>query len=162
MSLAPCICGPHGVCAADCDRRPTPPVALTFALPIAPCVNDLWMPIRTRRSAKLVKRGPAADWQASAITSIRIARAGVAIAGPFAALIEVPETPADLDACIKPLLDACQHGGAIRNDKFCRSLRVEIDPTMPAAICRIHLTELPPPVCAPRRKRATARKEPTL
>jgi Holliday junction resolvase RusA-like endonuclease len=136
-------------------------VTLTFSLPIPPVVNKLWAPVRTKRGARFVKRAHAADWCIEAATSVRLIRGTDRLHGPFAAVIEFPETRADIDARIKPLLDACQDGGAITNDRDCRRLVVEIDPTMPAEICRIHITQLPPIVRAPRRTKGTARKETT-
>lgn len=135
------------------------PLALT--LPIPPVVNKLWVPVRTSTGARMVKRAASEAWAAEAKWTVASQRAGACIADRFAALIVVPETPADIDARIKPILDACQHGGAIANDKHCRSLRVEIDEGMESGIVRVELTPLPPSQRAPARTRATARKEPT-
>lgn len=137
----------------------TDPVAMT--LPIAPVVNKLWAPVRTARGARFVKRSVAQDWADEARWRVAAERAGRTIDGEFAATIMFPETTADIDARIKPTLDACQHGGAISNDKHCRRLLVEIDPSLPRGLMRVVLQPLPPVERAPRRTKGTARKEPT-
>lgn len=134
---------------------------INLTLPIAPVVNKGWAPVRTRSGARLVKRTAAADWAAEAKWLVLNQRAGAQIADAFAATIIVPETRADIDARIKATLDACQHGGAIVNDKHCRRLVVEIDPGLPTGLMRVELTPLPPTARAPRRNKGTARKEPT-
>ncbi len=84
---------------------------------------------------------------------------GAAIAGPFAAHIIFPQTRADLDGRIKPILDALQAGGAIANDRHCRRLLVEIDPGLTLAV--VHLTAIPPLAPAPRRIKGERAKETT-
>ena len=132
---------------------------ISLTLPIAPVVNKGWAPVRTMNGARLVKRTAAADWAAEARWLVLNQRAGTQIEGPFAASIIVPETRADIDARIKSTLDACQHGGAVINDKHCRRLLVEIDPSLPAGLMRVELTPLPPTARAPRRTKGTVRKE---
>lgn len=117
---------------------------LFLTLPIPPVVNKLWAPVATRKGAKMVKRAASEDWAAEAKQTVAIQREGATIPGRFAALIVVPETPADIDARIKPILDACQHGGAIANDKHCRSLRVEIDEGLNTGLVQVELTPLSP------------------
>lgn len=109
----------------------------------------------------MVKRDAFSEWLATASTIIRVQRGSESIAGPFSALIELPAIRGDIDNRVKPTLDACQHGGAIANDKHCRSLRVEIDDSRLTETVRVELTPLPPSAPAPRRKKGTARKEPT-
>lgn len=109
----------------------------------------------------MVKRDAFASWMAEATTAIRLQRGAATIAGPFSALIVLPDIRGDIDNRVKPTLDACQHGGAIANDKHCRSLRVEIDDTRPPCTVLVELTPLPPTARAPRRNKGTARKEPT-
>lgn len=134
-------------------------IALAIALP--PSANRSWRPAHTARGAKMVKRAAFAAWLAEAATTIRLQRGASSIDGPFAALIVLPEIRGDIDNRVKPALDACQHGGAIANDKHCRSLRVEIDDTRPPGTMLVELTPLPPLARAPRRTKGTARKEPT-
>lgn len=132
---------------------------ISLTLPIAPVVNKGWAPVRTRSGARLTKRVNAREWAAEAKWIVTAQREGAQIADVFEALIIVPETRADIDARIKATLDACQHGGAVTNDKHCRRLVVEIDPSLPAGLMRVELTPLPPLARAPRRTKGTARKE---
>ncbi len=132
---------------------------ICITLHIAPVVNKAWAPVRTAKGARLVKRSAAAEWAAEAKWMVLNQRAGQAIDGPFAATIIVPDTRADIDARIKATLDACQHGGAITNDKHCRRMLVEIDPGMCLGLMRVELTPLPPLARAPGRTKGTARKE---
>lgn len=133
--------------------------ALEIFLPLPPTGNKLWVPVRTRTGAKMVKRTASQEW---ADVAKRLVASQVAVPLPdyFSALIVLPETRADIDGRIKPILDACQAGGAIVNDRFCRSLRVEIDESREHTAL-IVLTPIPPPQRQPARSKGTAGKETT-
>jgi Holliday junction resolvase RusA-like endonuclease len=100
---------------------------LTLILPLPPSINKAWMPIRTRTGARLIKRAPSKAWADAARWEVSIQRAQRQIAVPFEAIIELPKMRGDVDNRIKQLLDACQKGGAITNDKLCDRLVVERD-----------------------------------
>jgi Holliday junction resolvase RusA-like endonuclease len=132
---------------------------LTILLPLPPTANKLWVPVRTAGGAKMVKRKSYEDWSAMAKREVAQQRAGAAISGAFHAAILLPDDgPFDLDNMVKPLLDACQRGGAISNDKLCRRLWVDADDTR-TGTALVELTPLPPAGCAPGGTKGTARME---
>jgi Holliday junction resolvase RusA-like endonuclease len=129
---------------------------IEIVLPLPPTGNKLWAPVRTRAGAKMVKRAASSDWAAEAKRLVRNA-APAPLPDYFHALIVLPETRADIDGRIKPILDACQAGGAIVNDRFCRSLHVEIDESREHTAL-IVLTPIPPPQRQPARTKGIAGK----
>lgn len=132
---------------------------ISIILPIPPTTNKLWAPVATRKGAKMVARDTYADWKAMAKREVETQRDGAAIAGAFRAAILMPEGRHDADNLIKPALDACQAGGAIKNDKHCIGGSWDVDDTRAGTVLVV-LTPIPPTASAPRRNRATARKEP--
>jgi Holliday junction resolvase RusA-like endonuclease len=100
---------------------------ITLILPLPPSINKAWVPIRTRTGAKLIKRAASKTWANSARWEVSIQREQRQIAVPFEAIIELPKMRGDVDNRVKQLLDACQAGGAITNDKLCQRLVVEHD-----------------------------------
>lgn len=100
---------------------------ITIILPLPPSINKAWVPIRTRTGARLIKRAPSRAWANAARLEVSIQRQRRQIAVVFEAIIELPKMRGDVDNRIKQLLDACQAGGAITNDKLCHRLVVERD-----------------------------------
>jgi len=100
---------------------------ITLILPLPPSINKAWVPIRTRTGAKIIKRANSKKWADAARWEVSIQREQQQIAVPFEAIIELPKMRGDIDNRIKQLLDACQKGGAITNDKLCQRLVVEHD-----------------------------------
>ena len=100
---------------------------ITLILPLPPSINKAWVPIRTRTGAKLIKRAASKTWANAARWEVSIQRAHKQISVPFEAIIELPKMRGDVDNRIKQLLDACQAGGAISNDRLCQRLVVERD-----------------------------------
>lgn len=137
--------------------------AITLVLDLPPPANKRLVPVRTRTGATLVRRTKTADWITAARWTVMNQCGGRCIPYRFAALIVLPETEADIDSRIKDILDACQAGGAVANDKGCRSLRVEIDPGRvgTALVELTPTTEIPPPARA-RRTRGNARTRNTM
>lgn len=134
---------------------------ITLVLPLPPTTNRLWVPVRTPAGAKMVKRKSYADWSAMAAREVAAQRAGAEIAAPFSAAILLPDDGAfDLDNMVKPLMDACQAGGAIANDKMMRRLVVDADDTR-AGTALIELSPLPPTGGAHGGTQGNARKGPT-
>lgn len=133
---------------------------ISIILPVPPTTNKLWAPVATRKGAKMVARDTYADWKAMAKREVEVQRDGAALDGAFRAAILMPAGRYDADNLIKPTLDACQAGGAIRNDKHCIGGSWDVDDTRAGTVL-IVLTPIPPTASAPRRNRATARKEPT-
>ncbi|WP_135470532.1 RusA family crossover junction endodeoxyribonuclease [Crenalkalicoccus roseus] len=103
--------------------------SLLLELTLPPSVNRLWAPIRTATGARLVKRAAYRQWSAAAAREVLAQRAGVRILGAFGVTIRLPESRGDGDNLIKALLDACQAGGAILDDRHCRRWLVERDPS---------------------------------
>lgn len=128
---------------------------ICIALPPPPSANDLWMPTRAGRMTLT----PAyRDWQAMAKREVAIQRAGLSIKGPFRVAIVLPEDMrGDGDNRIKPTLDACQHGGAIANDRDCVGGSWDFEPR---STVLVELTPIPPVARADRNK-GNARMEPT-
>jgi Holliday junction resolvase RusA-like endonuclease len=104
---------------------------ISIILPIPPTTN------------KMVKRTDYKNWSAEAKREVTAQREGGMIAGPFRIAILMPEGLYDADNLIKPLLDACQAGGAIVNDKLCRGGSWDIDDTRQGTVL-IELTLIPP------------------
>jgi len=98
---------------------------LILFLPLPPSVNKVWMPVRTRAGAAIIKRAASRDWAAQAKREVHAQRQGRKISTPFQAIVELPKCRGDIDNRIKQILDACQAGGAITNDKLCQRLIVE-------------------------------------
>lgn len=136
-------------------------MTITLVLPLPPTTNKLWVPVRTAGGAKMVKRKAYADWSAMAQREVAQQRAGASFDAPFHAAILLPDDgPWDLDNLVKPLLDACQAGGAIKNDKLCRRLWVDCDDTR-TGTALIELSPLPPIGRAPGWTKGSARMETT-
>lgn len=133
--------------------------AISIVLPIPPTTNELWAPVATRKGAKMVARASYADWKAQAKREVEAQREGASLAGAFRAAILMPAGRYDADNLIKPTLDACQAGGAIRNDKHCIGGSWDVDDTRAGTVL-IVLTPIPPIAGAPHRKQGLARKEP--
>ena len=143
---------PPGEAVSDAPAQTTPAASdgaggfLRVVLPLPPTVNKLWVPVATRRGARMVKRTASQDWADGAMRLV------------------ASQAPTRIDGGrIKPLLDALQAGGAIRNDKYCRSLHVEIDDSREgtALIELTALLEIPPSQRQPARKKGAAGKEQT-
>jgi Holliday junction resolvase RusA-like endonuclease len=100
---------------------------ITLILPLPPSINKGWVPVRTSTGAKLIKRANSKAWANAARWEVSIQREQRQIAAPFEAIIELPKMRGDIDNRVKQLLDACQKGGAVTNDKLCQRLVVEHD-----------------------------------
>lgn len=142
------------------EGRPFPVGLISIVLPVPPTTNELWAPVRTKRGAKMVARNTYADWKAMAKREVEAQREGAAIGGAFRAAILVPEGAYDADNLIKPTLDACQAGGAIKNDKHCIGGSWDVDDTRAGTVL-IVLTPILPIASAPHRNTGLARMEPT-
>lgn len=131
---------------------------IEVVLPLPPTTNKIWAPVRTRGGAKMVKREAYADWSAMAAREVQAQRNGASINGPFRASLLLPEGRHDGDNLIKPLLDACQHGGAISNDRHCIGGTWDMDDTR-EGVALVVLIPIPPTQRQPARKKGTAGKE---
>jgi len=129
---------------------------ISIILPMPPTTNKLWAPVRTKRGAKFVSRDSYADWKAMAKREVEDQRDGATISGKFRAAVLMPEGAYDADNLIKPALDACQAGGAIKNDKHCIGGSWDVDDTRAGTVL-IVLTPIPPLPRAPARNKGTAR-----
>lgn len=134
---------------------------ITIILPLPPTANKLWRPVRTGTAARMIATDSYREWGAIAKREVAQQRSGATIAERFHVCILLPDDgPWDLDNLVKPLLDACQHGGAISNDKLCRRLWVDCDDTR-TGTALVELTPIPPIGCAPDRNEGNARKDHT-
>jgi Holliday junction resolvase RusA-like endonuclease len=104
-------------------------------------VNRLYRAQRTRTGASIRKSTPARAWAHEAAYSVANQREGVTLPYRFRAHILVDESGFDVDAPLKELLDACQKGGAIVNDKYCRGVTLDIDETRPPGSVMIELVD---------------------
>lgn len=102
---------------------------LELILPMPPSTNRIWVPVRTATGARMVKRGAYADWKHNAAREVMAQRKGRRIDCKFRAHIVLPRTGKDSDNSTKPLLDACQAGGAIKNDALCEGGSWDFDDT---------------------------------
>jgi Holliday junction resolvase RusA-like endonuclease len=132
---------------------------IVIVLSLPPSTNKLWAPVRTKTGARIVSRTVYADWKAQAKREVEAQREGKCIGGCFRASILIPEGAYDADNIIKPTLDACQAGRAIKNDKYCMGGTWDVDDTR-AGTVRIELIPIPPIAPAPRRTKGIARQEP--
>lgn len=131
---------------------------ISIVLPVPPTTNKLWAPVRTRNGARFVSRASYADWKVAAKREVEAQRDGDSIAGKFRAAILAPEGAYDADNLIKPALDACQAGGAIKNDKHCIGGTWDVDDTRTGTVLVV-LTPIPPQPHAPARTKGIARTE---
>lgn len=104
---------------------------IRLTLPFPPSTNKIWRPGKgTTKSGQeyigLFKRQPYRDWRAVAQRAVGEQRAGKHLSDRFGIEITVCVNRLDPDTCIKPVLDACQHGGAIRNDRRLRRLVLQV------------------------------------
>lgn len=120
------------VAKMETDASPTSgEPTLRLLLPMPPGVNNLYMPVRSGKyKAKFIKSDAARRWASQARYSVEEQRAGVQLPKRFRVSIFIAESNFDSDAPIKELLDACQHGGAITNDKHCRGGTWDVDDTL--------------------------------
>jgi Holliday junction resolvase RusA-like endonuclease len=126
---------------------PTGVIHLTLALP--PSTNKIWRPgTATTKDGKsyaaLFKRKPYKEWRAIAEAAVGRQRGGQHIERHFGMRITLGKTRTDPDACIKPVLDACQHGGAIGNDKYLRLFQLDVQDGHPSDTVAVSLWPVVP------------------
>lgn len=107
-----------------------------------PGVNKLYIPVRTKTGAEIRKSKICREWADYAINQIKYQRSGLTIPYRFKVALWLPEARTDSDAAIKETLDACQHGGAIVNDAYCRGGTWEVDETRQNKSMLVELYEL--------------------
>lgn len=133
-------------------------IPIEIRLPLPPTTNQLWAPVRVGGGARLVKRKIYKDWSAMASREVTAQRGGLTITGAFRVSLLLPTGRHDGDNLIKPILDACQHGGAIANDRDCIGGTWDMDDTR-EGLALIVLTPIPPPRCQPARTKGNAGKD---
>lgn len=117
---------------------------IRLALPFPPSTNKIWRPgVGTTKDGQeyigLFKRQPYRDWRAVAQRAVGEQRAGKHLHDRFGIEITVGVNRLDPDTCIKPVLDACQHGGAVRNDRFLRRLVLDVRAATPDNLVWVRL-----------------------
>jgi Holliday junction resolvase RusA-like endonuclease len=106
-------------------------------------MNELYRPTRTATGAAIRKSEKATAWASRAKYDVQIQRQGMALPGRFRAHILIARgSKHDSDAPIKEVLDACQHGGAIVNDRLCEGGTWDYDDTLAGHIVRVELVSL--------------------
>jgi len=131
---------------------------IEIRLPLPPTTNQLWAPVIVRGGARLVKRKAYKDWASMAAREVTAQRGGRSIGGAFRVSMLLPPGRQDGDNLIKPILDACQHGGAIANDRNCIGGTWDMDDTREGLVLVV-LTPIPPPQCQPASNTGNAGKE---
>ena len=131
---------------------------MEIILAIPPSTNKIWAPVRTRFGARMVKRAVYADWSAQAAREVQSQRSGT-ITGAFRVSILLPEGRHDGDNLIKPLIDACQAGGAISNDRNCIGGTWDVDDTREGTALVLLIPI--PPLARDQRNKGTTRMETT-
>lgn len=127
-------------------------IHLKFDLPMPPGINKRWRPTIVRNpktgktEARMVRSTVAREWDAYAIQQVKFQRSGQWIPYRFEVWLWLPEAPTDSDAPIKETIDACQHGGAITDDKHCRAGHWLVDHGRPPRSMLVELKELPDPI----------------
>lgn len=112
---------------------------------------------RTVSRGRLITSTKARDWKTEAQWQVNMQRNFVTMPYRFACLIVLPDNRRfDIDAGIKLLLDACQDGQAVTNDRYCRDLRVVYDETREDDSVLVELTALPD--LPPTRKKRVAKR----
>ncbi len=124
-----------------------PPLSIVLSLP--PSTNRIWRQMRGR----MVKSDEYRKWKDAAALSIAQQLGGDGPMLHFAALIIMPPTRRDPDNSIKPLLDACQAGGAIEDDKHLRRLVLTVDDARDPETALIQLSRAEAPAPKPKAKR---------
>lgn len=119
--------------------QPEPNIILVLDMP--PGVNKLYKAVRTKRAARFVKSNIADEWANYAKYQIELQRQGRCMPLRFTATITLPKTLFDTDAPIKQIFDACQHGGAVKNDRFLRGFTVWVDDNRPGVSVLIELQD---------------------
>ncbi len=109
-----------------CTATEPEPTTISIVLATPPGVNRSYAPARFGKGIR--KTTVANDWGAYAKWNVAVQRQNAHIPYHFSCLIVLPTSSGlDIDAGLKQLLDCCEKGGAVHNDKDCKSLRVEYD-----------------------------------
>jgi Holliday junction resolvase RusA-like endonuclease len=108
---------------------------IVLRIPMPPSANRIWR----RAGAIMHKSTEYRAWKDSAAASIEAQRAGRTLDW-FSIGIDLPHSRRDPDNSIKPLLDACQAGGAIRNDSRLRGMTVDVQDE-PGEVVTVRLYE---------------------
>jgi len=138
------------------------PPHIVIVLPLPGSINKQWQPVVRGGKPTLIKRKPAAAWMEAAQWDVLRQRGGDSCPAGFAMRLVVPAARTDLDAQLKAVIDACERGGAVTNDKHLRRLLVERDESREPGTCLIELWALPGQLGASERvgRKPTTRKAP--
>lgn len=98
-------------------------------LPVPPSTNNLYLNIRRGRTKSKAYR----EWIEAADGCFLLQRRGLngkPIAGPYRAQIKLPKIRGDCDGRIKAVLDWLVRVELTPDDKHCRKVSAEIDPSL--------------------------------
>lgn len=129
-----------------------PPMEINIVLEMPPGVNKLYEPALVknpktgRLGARIHKSAICKEWATYARGQVLYQRSGLTIPYRFKIELILPEAYTDSDAPIKETLDACQHGGAITDDKHCRGGTWAVDETRPRGIMLVRLIATDDPI----------------
>lgn len=124
---------------------------IIIVMDMPPGVNKLYMPVpskdaKGRLTAKIVKSKICREWADYARNQVLYQRNGLTIPYRYRIKLILPEAYTDSDAPIKETNDACQHGGAIINDRHCRGGTWDVDETRPLGSMLVELTATADPI----------------
>lgn len=128
----------------------TADIVLTLAEP--PSSNRLWRQMRGR----MVKSPAYREWKDAEAARVAHQVGGDCCLEWFSAAIVLPPSRRDPDNSIKPLLDAIQAGGAVRNDRLLRHLSLTVDDDREPGTVLVRLNA----ASAPKAKRKTRKASP--
>lgn len=115
-----------------------PDISLTLRMP--PGINES----HTVSRGKIILTTKARDWRQEAQWQVAVQRQGVTLPYRFACLIVLPDNRKfDIEAGAKALLDACEKGLAVTNDKHCRDFHIVYDETREDDSVLVELRALP-------------------
>jgi hypothetical protein len=132
---------------ADVQER----MVINIVLDMPPGVNKLYIPVPSRDrsgrlTAKIVKSNICREWADYAKNQVTFQRSGQTIPYRFKIKLIVPTSALDSDSSIKETLDACQHGGAITNDRHCMGGAWDVDETRPPGSMLVELVSTDDPM----------------
>jgi Holliday junction resolvase RusA-like endonuclease len=122
---------------------------IVLRIPVPPSANRIWR----RAGAIMHKSTEYRAWKDAAAAAIQEQRAGRCFDW-FSIGIDLPHSRRDPDNSIKPILDACQAGGAVINDSRLRGMTLDVLDE-PGEVVTVRLYEAAPRV-EPKRSRKRA------
>jgi Holliday junction resolvase RusA-like endonuclease len=115
-----------------------------------PSANRIWRQFRGR----MTKSPEYREWKDAQATSIAHQLGGDCALEWFGVAITLPTSRRDPDNSIKPIMDALQAGGAVRNDRMLRHLSLKVDEDREPGTVAIAVWAATAPKPKPKKRRA--------